>query len=68
LIGLLPLLGTPFAIVAVSNFFRVKRIVGKEWNPAGSYLTWGLATALSGLFLTVVGGFVLAIIIVEELA
>jgi hypothetical protein len=68
LIGLLPALGVPFAIVAVSNFLRVKRLVGPHWNPAQTYLTWGLATALAGLFLTVVLAFVVAIIIVEELA
>jgi len=67
LIGLLPVLGVPFAIIAVSNFFRIKRIAGGEWNPAQTYLTWGLATALSGLFLSVLVTFVVAIIIVEEL-
>ena len=68
LVGLLPVLGVPFAIVAVSHFFRVKRMAGTQWNPAQDYLAWGLATALSGLFLTIVAVFVIAIIIVEELA
>jgi ABC-type phosphate transport system permease subunit len=54
LIGLLPVLGIPFAIVALSNYFHVNRLVGTQWNPAQTYLTWGLATALCGLFLTVV--------------
>ena len=54
LFGILPVLGLPFAIAALSNYFHVQRIVGTQWNPAKTYLTWGLATALSGLFLTVV--------------
>lgn len=68
LIGLLPVLGIPFAVIAVSNYFRVRRLVGGQWNPAQTYLAWGLATALSGLFLTVVAFFVVGIIIVQELA
>ena len=68
LLALFPLLGIPFAIVAISNFFRVKGIAGTHWNPAQTYCTWGLATALCGLFLTVILTFVVAIIIVQELA
>ena len=68
LIGLLPVLGVPFAIIAMSNFLRVKRIVGIQWNPARTYLTWGLATAISGLFLSAILTLVVAIIIVEALA
>lgn len=54
LFGILPVLGIPFAVMALSNYFQVKRIAGAHWNPAQQYLTWGLATALCGLFLTVV--------------
>jgi len=54
LFGVLPVLGLPFAIAALSSYFHVKRIVGTQWNPAQTYLTWGVATALCGLFLTVV--------------
>ena len=54
LFGVLPVVGLPFAVTALSNYFHVKRIVGTQWNPAQTYLAWGLATSLSGLFLTVV--------------
>ena len=54
LIGILPVLGIPFAIAALSNYFQVKRMVGTQWNPAQRYLTWGVVTALCGLFLTTV--------------
>ena len=67
LIGLLPALGIPFAAIALSNYFRVKRIAGAQWNPAQQYLTWGLVTALCGLFLTVVVVFVVGIIITQQL-
>ena len=67
LIGLVPALGIPFAVIALSNYFRIKRIVGVQWNPAQKYLTWGLATALCGLFLTIVLLFVVGIIIAQQL-
>ena len=54
LLGIFPVLGIPFAIAALANHFHVQRLVGPHWNPAQTYLTWGLATALCGLFLTVV--------------
>ena len=63
LIGILPVLGIPFAIVALSNYFQVKRLVGAQWNPAQTYLTWGMATALCGLFLTtIIAGVVASMI------
>jgi len=68
LIGILPLLGVPFALFALDNFRQVRRGLGTQWNPARTYLRWGLATAISGLFLTVVLTFVVAIIVVNELA
>ena len=54
LFGIIPGLGIPFAIAALANYFHVKGLVGEHWNPAQTYLTWGLATALCGLFLNVV--------------
>jgi ABC-type phosphate transport system permease subunit len=68
LIGIVPLLGVPFALLALDDFRQVRRGLGTQWNPARSYLKWGLATAISGLFLTVILSFVVAIIIVAELA
>ena len=34
LFGILPVLGIPFAVMALSNYFQVKRIAGAHWNPA----------------------------------
>jgi hypothetical protein len=67
LIGLLPGLGIPFAIVALAIHFQVRREIGSNWNPAQQYLTWGLATAICGLFLTLVIAGVIASIIVLNL-
>jgi hypothetical protein len=68
LIGLLPGLGIPFAVVALALYLQVRREIGSHWNPAQKYLTWGLATALCGLFLTVVIAGVIGSIIVLNLA
>ncbi|HEX5220130.1 MAG TPA: hypothetical protein VFZ59_11235 [Verrucomicrobiae bacterium] len=68
LIGIVPLLGVPFALLALDNFRQVRRGLGAQWNPAQAYLRWGIATAISGLFLTIVLTFVVAIIIVQQLA
>jgi hypothetical protein len=54
LFGLLPLLGIPFAIVALANYFKVRRGFAGQWNPAQRYLRWGITCALGGTFLTVV--------------
>jgi len=67
-LGVLPVVGLPFAVMALTNYFAVQRTSGAQWNPAHTYLTWGLATAVSGLFLTLVTAFVVAAIIVLELA
>ena len=67
LIGIVPLLGVPFALLALDNFRQIRRGQGTQWNPAQTYLRWGLATALSGLFLTVVFTFAVAMIIVQKL-
>jgi hypothetical protein len=67
LIGLLPVLGIPFAVMALANFFQVKGAIGAQWNPAQQYLTWGMATALCGLFLTVVIAGVLGSVIFLQL-
>ena len=68
LIGIVPLLGVPFALFALDNFRQVRRGLGTQWNPAQTYLRWGLATAISGLFLTVILTFVVAIIMISKLA
>lgn len=67
LLGLLPLLGIPFAIVALVNYFKIRRGFGTQWNPARQYLTWGITAALGGTFLTVVIMVVMVGIIVFDL-
>lgn len=67
LFGILPVIGLPFAIMALSSFLQVKRGLGGQWNPAEQYLVWGMATAVCGLFLTVVTVFVSGMVIVLEL-
>lgn len=52
LLGLIPLLGLPFGILATLQYWRLNRDLRQEWNPAAAYLVWGLCLALLGLFLT----------------
>lgn len=64
LFGLLPVLGIPFAVLALASYFKVRRGFRGQWNPAQRYLRWGVATALCGTFLTLVitivgGGIIL---------
>lgn len=67
LFGLLPVLGLPFAIVALANYFKLRRGCRGQWNPAQRYVKWGVATALCGTFLTIVITIVLAGIIILDL-
>jgi hypothetical protein len=52
--GIVPFLGTPFAIVAVVNSARIKRRSNTQWNPAHRYLFWGLVCARIGITLTLI--------------
>ena len=38
LVGLLPLVGLPFAAAALAGYFRLRRHRGFDWNPAQDYL------------------------------
>jgi hypothetical protein len=51
-VGLLPVIGVPFAVIALSNFAQVKHRKGPIWNPAGRYLGIGSLCATAGLGLT----------------
>lgn len=51
--GVLPLLGAPFAILALRNNSQIKRRAGTQWNPAQPYLSRGLVCARVGLGLTI---------------
>lgn len=50
--GIIPFLGTPFAIVAIVNSSRIKRRSAAQWNPAHRYLFWGMVCARIGTTLT----------------
>ena len=47
--GIVPLLGTPFAIIAAVNNSQIKRRGGVQWNPAQRYLFWGMICARIGI-------------------
>lgn len=50
--GIVPFLGTPFAVVAAVNNSHIKRRRGTQWNPAQRYLFWGMVCARIGITLT----------------
>jgi hypothetical protein len=52
--GIVPFLGTPFAIVALVQNTRIKRRGGALWNPAQRYLFWGSVCARIGVTLTII--------------
>ncbi len=52
--GIVPFLGTPFAIVALMHNSRIKRRGGMLWNPAQRYLFWGSVCARIGTTLTII--------------
>ncbi len=57
--ALLPVLGIlPAAYVVVSSVRNRSRF-REEWNPASTYLSWGLGLALFGLGLSILLGLVL---------
>ncbi|MGO9588376.1 MAG: hypothetical protein ACLP2Y_19560 [Limisphaerales bacterium] len=60
LLGLIPLIGLPFAIVALWISGRVRVKEKQMWNAAQSYRFWGVVCAAGG---TLFWGFILAIVI-----
>lgn len=62
LIGLLPVIGIPMAVISVAQYQRVKRGRGDMWNPAHRYFFWGGVCARMGLALFVLVPMVLVII------
>jgi len=53
LIGLLPVIGIPMAVISAFQFSRVKRGRGEMWNPAHRYLFWGGVCARVSLALLI---------------
>ena len=64
--GIVPFLGTPFAIVALMHNSRIKRRGSALWNPAQRYLFWGSVCARIGMTLTII--FTLLIALAKLLA
>jgi hypothetical protein len=61
LLAFIPLAGIVPSIMAIAFYRRARVAVGKDWNPASTYLTWGLILAWFNLILDVI---VLAVVII----
>jgi hypothetical protein len=61
LIAILPVIGLPFAVVAIGDFLRVRWDKGSIWNPAERYLRVGFVSAIAGLLLATLLGAVIFI-------
>lgn len=62
LVGILPGIGIPFAVVALGDYLHVSQHKGAVANPAEHYLRWGAYGAVAGLLLTM---FLAALIAVQ---
>jgi len=51
-LSLIPLLGLPFAILAVARHLNAWSQGEREWNPAKPYLVWGFGLAWLGGFIS----------------
>jgi hypothetical protein len=61
LLGLLPIIGLPFAFVALVVYSGRVRVGQKRyWNAAKPYWIWGVVSAMAG---TIFWGFILIIVI-----
>jgi hypothetical protein len=68
LIGLVPILGFFLSLYSLGCWVSVNRRYKEVWNPAATYLTWGLLLALVGLVVTTGAVFAIAMAIVAKLA
>ena len=55
LVGVLPVIGLPPALYALSCWARIRLRYRDEWNPASGYLSWGAALAVLGFGVTAIG-------------
>ena len=60
MLGLLPLIGLPFALAALVLSAKVRARQKKNWNAARPCLVWGVVCAAAG---TIFWGFILTTII-----
>ncbi len=61
LVGILPGIGVPFAVVALGDFLYVSQNKGTITNPAERYLRQGAFGAVLGLLLTLFLGAIVAV-------
>ena len=54
LIGVIPVLGFPLAVLTVVHFWKARLAAASEWNPAHAYLNCGLVFAAVGCGLTII--------------
>ena len=65
ILGLIPILGVPFAARAWVEFLRLRRTREGLWNPASDYLAWSALLACVGLLLTLVLGLWIIQIVIQ---
>ncbi len=63
MLGLIPVIGLPFALAALWISGRVRAKEKQMWNAARSYRTWGVVCAAGG---TIFWGFILFLIILAK--
>jgi hypothetical protein len=63
LLGLIPVIGLPFALAALWISGRTRAKEKQMWNAARSYRTWGVVCAAGG---TIFWGFILFLIILAK--
>ena len=65
LIGLIPVLGFPLAVLTVIHFWKARLAAASEWNPASAYLNCGLVLAALGCGVSIIlfGLFLVALIV-----
>jgi hypothetical protein len=51
-LGLIPLIGLPFVMMAFLNYHRARAICKGKWNPAQSYLAWGNVFSSLGVLIS----------------
>lgn len=49
LLGLIPVLGVPFGLMAIWSSWQLRRSPLAGWNPGRNYVTWGKVLAIIGL-------------------
>ena len=66
LLSLIPLLGLPFAVLAVVRHLNAWSKGDQEWNPAKPYLLWGFGLAWLGGLISL-GGLAIFVIALAKL-